>query len=245
MSSRATTADLIDAASAPYWSTDLFAYYRARGKFRGDPAFTWILREGLLLESERILDLGCGQGLLAAWLLAARSSSDERPQNWPSDWPAAPRPKSIRGIEVRRRDIQRARDALGQKAEFELGDITAAEFGTVDAIVILDVLHYIDYQSQLGVLNRAQAALAPGGVLLLRVGDAGSGIRFTLGKYIDQTVMLTNYHRAPRVYCRAMREWLAVLAAAGFHCKAMPMSAGTPFANIMLIARPRLAHHDP
>lgn len=245
MSSRAATADLIDAASAPYWSTDLFAYYRARGKLRGDPAFIWILREGLLLESERILDLGCGQGLLAAWLLAARSSSDERPQSWPSDWPAAPRPKSIRGIEVRRRDIQRARDALGRKAEFELGDITAAEFGTVDAIVILDVLHYIDYESQLGVLNRAQAALAPGGVLLLRVGDAGSGIRFTLGKYIDQTVMLTNYHRAPRVYCRAMREWLAVLAAAGFHCTVMPMSAGTPFANIMLIARPRLAHHAP
>jgi SAM-dependent methyltransferase len=245
MSSRAAAADLIDAASAPYWSTDLFAYYRARGKLRGDPAFIWILREGLLLESERILDLGCGQGLLAAWLLAARSSSDERPQSWPSDWPAAPRPKSIRGIEVRRRDIQRARDALGRKAEFELGDITAAEFGTVDAIVILDVLHYIDYESQLGVLNRAQAALAPGGVLLLRVGDAGSGIRFTLGKYIDQTVMLTNYHRAPRVYCRAMREWLAVLAAAGFHCTVMPMSAGTPFANIMLIARPRLAHHAP
>jgi SAM-dependent methyltransferase len=245
MSSRATTADLIDAASAPYRSTDLFAYYRARGKLRADPAFTWILREGLLLESERILDLGCGQGLLAAWLLAARSSSDERPQSWPSDWPAAPRPKSIRGIEVRRRDIQRARDALGQKAEFELGDITAAEFGTVDAIVILDVLHYIDYESQLGVLNRAQAALAPGGVLLLRVGDAGSGIRFTLGKYIDQTVMLTNYHRAPRVYCRAMREWLAVLAAAGFHSTVMPMSVGTPFANIMLIARPRLAHHAP
>jgi SAM-dependent methyltransferase len=241
MSLLTTTAALIDAASAPYWSTDLFAYYRARGKLRGDPAFTWILRQGLLGGSERILDLGCGQGLLASWLLAARSRNDERPQNWPSEWPAAPRPKSIRGIEVRRRDIRRARDALGQKAEFELGDITAAEFGTVDAIVILDVLHYIDYESQLCVLHRAQAALAPGGVLLLRVGDAGSGIRFTLGKYIDQTVMLTHYHKAPRVYCRALPEWLQLLDAAGFHCTALPMSAGTPFANIMLIAHPRRA----
>ena len=241
MRSCATTAALIDAASAPYRPTDLFAYYRARGKLRGDPAFTGILREGLLVESERILDLGCGQGLLAAWLFAARSSCDEQPQNWPRHWHAAPRPKSIRGIEVRRRDIQRARDALGRKAEFELADITEAEFGTVDAIVILDVLHYIDYKSQLCVLNRAQAALAPGGVLLLRVADAGSGIGFTIGKYIDQAVMLTSYHRAPRVYCRAMREWLEVLAAAGFHCTAMPMSAGTPFANTLLIARPHLS----
>jgi hypothetical protein len=70
MSSSATTAALVDAASAPYRATDLFAYYRARGKLRGDPAFTGILREGLLVGSERILDLGCGQGLLAAWMSA-------------------------------------------------------------------------------------------------------------------------------------------------------------------------------
>jgi SAM-dependent methyltransferase len=239
MSSRATTAALIDAASAPYWSTDLFAYYRARGKLRGDPAFTGILKEGLLLGAERILDLGCGQGLLAAWLLAARARNDEEPHNWPPEWPAAPRPISIRGIELRSQDVQRAREALGCRAEFELGDITAAEFGTADAIVILDVLHYIDYQSQLHVLDRVHAALAAGGVLVLRVADADSGLRFSIGKYLDQTVMLTHYRRTPRVYCRPAREWQEVLAAGGFDTATVPMSAGTPFANIMLIARPR------
>src|SRR5262249_34779267 len=157
MSSQATTAALIDAASAPYWSTDLYAYYRARGKLRIDPAFLGILREGLLVDSRRILDLGCGQGLLAAWLLAAQSRSDRGPSHWPSDWPAAPRPTSIRGIELRQQDVHRARGALGKKAEFEIGDITQTNFGTVDAIVILDVLHYIDYESQLCVLSRAQA----------------------------------------------------------------------------------------
>jgi SAM-dependent methyltransferase len=239
MSLCATTTALIDAASAPYRAVDLFGYFRARGKLRGDPAFTEILREGLLVGSERILDLGCGQGLLAAWLVAARRSNDERPHLWPAEWLAAPRPTSFRGIELSRRDVQRARGALGARAEFEVGDITKTDFGTVDAIVILDVLHYVDYLSQLRVLDRARAALAFGGVLLLRVGDAGSGIRFTLGKYIDQTVLLTHHHRTPRVYCRSAREWQEVLAAGGFKCDALPMSAGTPFANIMLIARPR------
>jgi SAM-dependent methyltransferase len=235
----ATTTALIDAASSPYRAMDLFGYFRARGKLRGDPAFTGILRKGLLVGSERILDLGCGQGLLAAWLVAARRSNDERPHLWPAEWLAAPRLTSFRGIELSRRDVQRARGALGAKAEFEVGDITKTDFGTVDAIVILDVLHYVDYQSQLRVLDRARAALASGGILLLRVGDAGSGLRFTLGKYVDQTVLLAHHYRTPRVFCRSAGEWQKVLTAGGFQCDAMPMSAGTPFANIMLIARPR------
>jgi hypothetical protein len=43
------------------------------------------------------------------------------------------------------------------------------------------------------------------------------------------------------------REWQEVLAAGGFQCEATPMSAGTPFANIMLIARSRkkLASGEP
>jgi SAM-dependent methyltransferase len=235
----ATAAALVDAASAPYRAMDLFGYYRARGKLRTDPAFTGILRQGLLVGSERILDLGCGQGLLAAWLVGAQSRFDERPHLWPSGWPAPPRPTSFRGIELRWRDVQRARNALGTRAEFEIGDITKTNFGNVDAIVILDVLHYIDYQSQLHLLDRARTALAAEGVLLLRVGDAGSGIRFTLGKYIDQTVLLAHHHCAPRVYCRSVHEWQGALAAAGFQCEARPMSAGTPFANTLLIARPR------
>ncbi len=119
-----TTEDLIAAASAPYWKTDFTGYFRARGKLRGDPAFTRILSEGLLARAERILDLGCGQGLLAAWLDAARRRQDERPHLWPAAWPAAPRPTSYRGIEMRRQEVWRAQIALGGRAEFEVGDIT-------------------------------------------------------------------------------------------------------------------------
>jgi SAM-dependent methyltransferase len=196
----------------------------------------------LLTGAERILDLGCGQGLLAAWLDAARRRNDERPHLWPKEWPPPPRPISFRGIELRRRDVWRAQVALGSVADIEVGDIAEADFGIVDAIVVLDVLHYLDSQAQHRVLERARAALSPGGIMLLRVGDAGSGVRFTLGHCIDWTVMATHYRRRPRMFCRSVPEWQRLLTAMGFRNETLPMSAGTPFANTLLIARP---HPEP
>jgi SAM-dependent methyltransferase len=245
MSAHATTAALIEAASAPYWKTDFFGYFKARGKLRGDPAFVGILREGLLAGAERILDLGCGQGLLAAWLDTAQRRNEERPHEWPKEWPAPPRPISFRGIELQARDVWRARVALGDRAEFEVGDIANADFGDVDAIIILDVLHYLDRQAQLRVLDRARAALSLEGIMLLRVGDAGGGIGFALGQCIDWTVMLTHYRRTPRMYWRPVPEWQRLLTSMGFRSEALPMSAGTPFANILLIAWPHKKARQP
>ena len=63
---------LIDHASEPYRATGRFAYPFAGGKLGADPVFCGLLERGLVPRNARILDRGCGQGLLAAWLLAAR-----------------------------------------------------------------------------------------------------------------------------------------------------------------------------
>lgn len=65
---------LVDLSSQRYRSAGRFAYYFARGKLGGDPMFLGLLKRGLIPDQARILDLGCGQGLLAAWLLATRQS---------------------------------------------------------------------------------------------------------------------------------------------------------------------------
>ena len=226
---------LVDAASAPYRCVDRFAYYHARGKLSGDPAFEGMLRGGWLAEAQSVLDLGCGQGLLASWLLSARLHAVQ--DDWPADWPPPPNPVAIRGIDARARAVRCARGALGSQAEFMLGDIAETEFGAADAIVIMDVLHYIDYRAQQCILERAHAALAAGGVLMLRVADATAGIRFMIGKCVDAAVSLTRELRSRPFYFRAANEWLSLLNRSGFSTQSVPMSAGTPFANVMLIAR--------
>ena len=228
---------LVDAASAPYRRAGGWPYHHARGKLSADPAFAAILRLGLLTQREHILDLGCGQGLLAAWLLAAHSCY--ACGNWPASWPAPPAPVSIRGIELDQKAITRARFALADRAEFVSGDIRETAFGSADALVILDVLHYMDYSAHGPLLARARAALPAGGLLLLRVSDATAGFPFRVGRWVDRAVLLARGHGFARTYCRALTDWQRLLTECHFHTEAMPMSAGTPFANVLLIARPR------
>jgi SAM-dependent methyltransferase len=234
-------APLIDTASAYYRGAGRFAFHFARGKLSGDPVFAAILAHGLLRDHTRLLDLGCGQGLLAAWLLAARAHhASDAPHAWPRGWPVPPQLRHYTGIEINAREVARARRAFaldpGAGIEILHGDIRDTDYPSVDAVVILDVLHYLDYPAQEQVLRRVRGALTSGGLLLLRVGDAAGGVRFAFSQAVDHTVALVRRRRWIRLECRPLRAWQQLLAASGFRTHALPMSEGTPFVNVLLRA---------
>jgi SAM-dependent methyltransferase len=228
---------LLDAASLPYRRAGRFAYHFARGKLRGDPVFGAILALGLLRGCSRVLDLGCGQGLLSAWLRAAEHAFQRGV--WPPGWPPAPAPIATSGIELMARDVKRARAALGAEADIRHGDIRTTRFGSADAVVILDVLHYLSTSAQYDVLRRVRASLPADGLLLLRVGDADGGLRFRYSQWTDRIIMLIRGHGRVRLHCRSVVQWHALLNECGFDSAVVPMSQGTPFANVLLIARAR------
>lgn len=227
---------LIDRASAYYCGAGRFAYHFARGKLGSDPVFLALLERGLLPDNGRILDLGCGQGLLAAWLFAAREFYDAGA--WPDGWPVPPRVAEIRGVDLLGSDIRRAGASLAAPAHFEQGDMRHVEYGQADAVVIMDVLHYVDFAAQEDVLRRVRAALSPSGVFLTRVGDAGGGLRFKLSNWVDRTVALFRGNRLPPLHCRQLQAWVATLQRIGFTVETAGMNGDLPFANVMLIARP-------
>jgi len=237
MSAHALPAGLLDAARAPYRHCGLFAYGFAGGKLATDPAFRAILERGLLQGRRQVLDLGCGLGLLAALLAAAERCSQEG--RWPSAWPAPPCGLSVRGIELSGRTVERARRALGGSAEIVQGDIRVAELGAADAVVMLDVLHYIEAGAQQALLDRVQQLLQPAGLLLLRIGDAAGGLRFRFGQCCDQAVLLARGGGLRRLHCRSLGEWRALLRNCGFDSQVITMNEGTVFANVLMCARPR------
>jgi hypothetical protein len=122
------------------------------------------------------------------------------------------------------------------RASFVAADMCDADFGQADAVVILDVLHYVPIAAQDEVLRRVRDALSPQGVLLLRVGDAAAGLPFRISNWVDFVVTTLRGHRLTRLHCRPLEEWKRVLASLGFTVQSQPMSEGTPFANVMLVA---------
>ena len=222
-------------ASRRYRAGDRFARHFAFGKLTRDPVFRHVLESGVLPPAARVVDLGCGQGVLAALLAAC----GEDAAGWPAAWPPAPVPRSLLGIDLAAREVERARDAGGPGMRFERDDIRTAAFGTADAIVILDVLHYLDREAQDRVLDRAREALAPGGLIALRVADPSASLRFRITTAADRLASRLRGQRPGAFHCRPLAAWRAELERHALDVEARAMSAGTPFANTLLVARAR------
>ena len=143
----------------------------------------------------------------------------------------------VTGIEMMARDVARARAALGDAAHFVCGDMRSTSFPLADAVVIFDVLHYVTTSEQDDVLARVRDALRGGGRLLLRVGDAAARRGFLASQWVDRVVTLVRGHRGVPSNGRPLAAWIARLQSLGFEVQSRPMSQGTPFANVLLVAQ--------
>ena len=145
------------------------AYEQASHAYRGDefdyadsPYAYWLdrfmrhLRD--LRPAARVLDAGCGNGLPVARELA--------------------RFAQVTGVDLSPRNVERARH-LVPDARFQCDDLTTVEFAehSFDAVVAFYSLINIPLTEQPGVLQRFARWLAPGGRLLITVGqDPWTGI---------------------------------------------------------------------
>jgi SAM-dependent methyltransferase len=228
-------------ACAPYRQAGRFAWHWARGKLAKDPVFQGMLQRGELPAQARVVDIGCGQGLIASLLLACQAL--QRRHAWPQGWPVAASATAYTGIELMSSDVKRGEAALSSvsnaafQAQFVCADMREAAIPACDVVVILDVLHYVDHSAQVAVLTKVRDALAASrGRLLLRVGDAANTRGFAISQWVDRVVTRARGHGVPPTWGRSLADWAQVLRALGFSVKSIPQSKGTPFANVLLVA---------
>lgn len=229
---------LLNAATAPFSSGRITDYFWSRGKLGGDPIFAALLEQQLFPDQARILDLGCGRGLLAAWFLAAEKLDEE--QQWSAPF-SPPKGLRFRGVELVAREAECGQNALqavhGERVTLLGGDMRTANMEDIDVVTILDVLHYIPHEEQDRLLDRIRGALDKGGLFVTRIGDADGGWRFRISQFVDRCMARIQGHAAAPTWCRSLAEWRRVLESRGFEVETLPMSEGTLFANVMLICR--------
>ncbi len=204
---------LIADAAAHYRPAGRFAYHFARGKLRGDPLFTTLLRLGAIPDAGRLVDLGCGQGLLGAWLAAARRGGVDS---------TAPHVDEYCGVDQSKSDVARARIALpgARIVEADLRSFDVQALAPCDVITLFDVLHYLEPAAQQRLLFSAHAALRDAGTLVLRVGDAASrSASRSASRWanaVDLFVCALRGHPRARLYRRSIHEWSTLLLDIGF-----------------------------
>ncbi len=228
----------IEAAAARYLDAGMFTWEFVRGKLRHDPLYLGLLRRGLLPDQGRLLDLGCGRGILFALLAAARTT------NAPAGWPTPPRDLAMHGLEGDAKVAEVARNALHGVATIETADLARTEpsanggWPSSQAVLLLDVLHYLPAPAQEELLARAAAALSHGeGTLLIRDADAAGGWRFAATRLQERVSALARGHWRQRFHYRTAREWMDLISRTGLEAEAIPLSEGTPYANVLVVGR--------
>jgi len=193
-------------------------YYYAQGKLALDPAYPEVARE--LASSPRpLLDIGCGMGLLAAWLRAHEHRA------------------RICGMDVDDKKIQIAQNLLGREnASFQTGD--ALDFAPHSGdVVMLDVLHYFDDAQQQRLLEKIAASLAPGGVAMIRVTLNDKSWRFTATKLEEWFVHASGWIPTSGWNFPTRDEVGRAFQARGFGENVRPMWGMTPFNSYLFTFR--------
>jgi trans-aconitate methyltransferase len=124
----------------------MFAHF----KIMMDPMFTEL--QNYVQNPRRIIDIGCGYGIPATWLLEI--------------YPQA----KVFGLEPDEHRVLMASHAIGTRGNVQVGrapDLPEVE-GSVDYVLMLDMLHLINDEELRLVLQRIYEKIEAGGTLLIR-----------------------------------------------------------------------------
>jgi 2-polyprenyl-3-methyl-5-hydroxy-6-metoxy-1,4-benzoquinol methylase len=173
----------------------------------------------ILPDEGRLLDVGCGFGLFAAYF------GQTHPR------------RRIVGVDPDERRIGLARrvaEGVGLADHvFHVGDVRDAPLdGPFDAAYVLDVMHHLPRADQRPVLERLRSLLVPGGVLVVKdiTTEPRAGLLFT--EALDR--LMVGWHE-PLAY-RHHREWGQMLTDLGFKVRMVRVPDVLPYPHVVITA---------
>lgn len=224
-----------DALKAQYYNNvDYHKDLLLRNYIYKGPVLEWYMRVKVRLEKNyrffdeliprdaRVTDIGCGYGIMSC-MLAMTSEN-----------------RSICGIDYDGEKIDVAAHGIArpQNTSFIAGDALTVEFRPSDVFILADVLHYLPAEQQAQLLRKCAAHLNPGGMLIVRDGDAGmqqrhKGTRLT--EFLSTKVIGFNKTSGGSLCFTSREQILETLKSANFAVEIVDDTRHT--SNIVYVAR--------
>jgi 2-polyprenyl-6-hydroxyphenyl methylase/3-demethylubiquinone-9 3-methyltransferase len=178
-------------------------------------------------EGARLLDVGCGHGVLVA-LLAAASPA-----------------RHVVGIDPDERKIDWARASVGQLPNVELRactiEVLAAERpAEFDTVLVADVLYLLSAAAWRPFLAAARALLRPGGRLVLKEAEDDGSWRVKKALFQEQLMvrMLRRTHSSGAVGFAPRATLESAVRGTGFTIEEIvPLARGYSTPHLMIVAR--------
>lgn len=176
----------------------------------------------LLPDEGRVLDVGCGFGLFAAYFGLTQPN------------------RQIVGLDPNPRRIELARhvaDRVGlTQHRFLAADVRDAEVeGPFDAIYVLDVMHHIPADDQRSVLERLHDLLVPGGTLIIKDITTEPHHQLVFTELLDRVMV---GWKEPLAY-RHHRAWGELLSEIGFKVRIVRVPDVLPYPHVVIAATKR------
>lgn len=170
------TCDIYSNPGNPYFYRQLVANYIYKG-----PVEEWYIRIKVRMEDKydffnrivprraRITDIGCGLGPLS-YMLAMLSGE-----------------RTVLGIDYDADKIAVANHnfSRNERIRFVCANVADYDLPESDVFVMNDMLHYMDYPSQERLLETCIGKLLPGGMLIIRDGDAGGTAKHRVTRFTE------------------------------------------------------------
>jgi predicted unusual protein kinase regulating ubiquinone biosynthesis (AarF/ABC1/UbiB family)/2-polyprenyl-3-methyl-5-hydroxy-6-metoxy-1,4-benzoquinol methylase len=178
----------------------------------------------------RVLEIGCGHGLLSAYLALAAPG------------------RSVTGVDIDAHKIELARDARAHlrsgEADLTFRTVQPDEFaeGRWDTIVIADVLYLLDPPARTTLLRNVAEHLAPSGMAVIKETDTSPRWKFALNRVQEfVATRLLRITQGATLDFQSASDLVTQLEQLGLLCAVERVDQGYPHPHALVVARPRTA----
>jgi len=225
-----TYREIVDAIVVKYVDVSIRDAEASRAALLRDPMYPFLIEEGVLGSGARLLDLGCGRGLIGVLVgLFTRASE----------------PRWYLGVDQCDRYVRAARQALEDVPGCTVQTVDLRDFDPppADVVIINDVLRFLPFTAQDALLRRLARAVPPGARVFVREKDAAGGWRFAWSAFLDASKILVPGHPRHGHHYRRAGDLRNAMMAAGFvvRDRAVPRAASPAWVLLEAVRRPAAA----